>query len=201
MVEGRVEPELPFLVSAFFSPPHGVLLTHGRDVTFLKEFLETKSSRGRSGGWTTDENTKQQNLCITAGATGEYKISDTDFRNSQAMYLFNGWFMMIYFVYSGNFKVNTKTDDKLAFSKAKLKGPNIKREISPTLKNILYLWQRNDQIYCSANWETDNITWVEYIIREIQARFLKGCSGKVRALSMWDHFFPFFFGSQMFMAG
>lgn len=56
------------------------------------------------------------------------------------MYLFNGWFMMIYFVYSGNFKVNTKTDDKLAFNKAKLKGPNIKREISPTLKNILYLW-------------------------------------------------------------
>lgn len=59
--------------------------------------------------------------------------------------------MMIYFVYSRNFKVNTKTDDKLAFNKAKLKGPNIKREISPTLKNILYLWQRNDQIYCSAN--------------------------------------------------
>lgn len=89
------------------------------------------------------------------------------------MYLFNVWFIMIYFFYSKILKINTKTDDKVALNKAKLKGLNIKREISCILKNILYLWQRNDQIYCSANWGTDNTACVKYIIGEIQAPFLK----------------------------
>ena len=79
------------------------------------------------------------------------QIGDIDFRKSPAMYLFNVWFIMIYFVYSQILKINTKTDDKVALNKAKLKELNIKREISCILKNILYLWQRNDQIYCSAN--------------------------------------------------
>lgn len=61
------------------------------------------------------------------------------------MYLFNVWFIMIYFFYSKILKINTKTDDKVALNKAKLKGLNIKREISCILKNILYLWQRNDR--------------------------------------------------------
>lgn len=73
------------------------------------------------------------------------------------MHLLNGWFIMIYFVDSEFFEINTKTDDKEALNKAKPKGLNIRREISSIWKNILYLWQRNDQIYCSANWENDNI--------------------------------------------
>lgn len=70
------------------------------------------------------------------------------------MYLLNGRFIIIYFVDSEFFEINTETDDKEALNKAKVKGLNVKREISSILKNILYFWQRNDQIYCSANWET-----------------------------------------------
>ena len=83
------------------------------------------------------------------------------------MCLFHRWFIMIYFVYSEIFEINTQIDDE-----ANLKVLRIKREISSVLKNILHLRQRNDQIYCSATWETDNIAWVKYIIREILAPFL-----------------------------
>lgn len=55
------------------------------------------------------------------------------------MYLWNGWFIIICFAYSEFFKINTETDDKVALNKAKLKGLNIKKEISSILKNILYL--------------------------------------------------------------
>lgn len=54
-------------------------------------------------------------------------------------------------------KINTKTVDKVAINKAEQKGPNIKKEIPSVLKNILYFWQRNDQIYCLGSGETDNI--------------------------------------------
>lgn len=37
---------------------------------------------------------------------------------------------MIYFVDSEFFEINTKTDDKEALNKAKLKGLNVRREIS-----------------------------------------------------------------------
>lgn len=86
-------------------------------------------------------------------------ISDTDFTNSPAVHLLNGWFIVIYFAYSEfkKKKINTKTDDKVAVNKAEQKGLNIKKEILSVLKNILYLWQRNDQIYCSGSGETDNI--------------------------------------------
>ena len=94
------------------------------------------------------------------------------------MYLFNVWFIMIYFVYSQILKINTKTDDKVALNKAKLKELNIKREISCILKNILYLWQRNDQIYCSANWGTDNIAWVKYIIGRSKPHFLNNAQAR-----------------------
>ena len=83
------------------------------------------------------------------------------------MCLFHRWFIMIYFVYSEIFEINTQIDDE-----ANLKVLNIKREISSVLKNILHLRQRNDPIYCLATWETDNIAWVKYIIREIPAPFL-----------------------------
>lgn len=101
-----------------------------------------------NNGW---KNQEQQNFCIPEGATREHEVSDTDFTNSLAMYCLNGWFIMIYFVYSELFEINTKTHDKVALNKAKLKGLNIKREISSILKDIFYLQQRNDQIYCSAN--------------------------------------------------
>lgn len=66
------------------------------------------------------------------------------------MCLFHRWFIMIYFVYSEIFEINTQIDDEVTLNKANLKVLHIKREISSVLKNILHLRQRNDQIYCSA---------------------------------------------------
>lgn len=85
-------------------------------------------------------------------------ISDTHFTNTPAVHVLNGWFIVIYFAYSEfKRKINTKTDDKVAIYKAEQKGLNIKKEITLVLKNSLYHWQRNYQIYCSGNGETDNI--------------------------------------------
>lgn len=49
---------------------------------------------------------EKQNLGITEGATREYKVRNTDFRNSPAMYLFHRWFI-ICVVYSETFEINT----------------------------------------------------------------------------------------------
>lgn len=58
---------------------------------------------------------------------------------------------MICFVYFEFFEINTRTDDKAALNKATLNALNIKRESSSIFQNIIFPWQRNEQICCSVS--------------------------------------------------
>lgn len=163
-------------------------------VASLKGSLEAKSSTSREEGDGKSMNNKTSSLQREPQARTGSAVSHTDFTNGSEMYLLNGWFIMISFVDSEFVEINMKSKDKVAWNKAKLKGLNKRREISSIFKITLYLWQTNDQMYCVASWETGSTAWVKYTIRESKVPFLKRCSDKVRALSIWGDFFLFLEG-------
>jgi hypothetical protein len=87
----------------------------------------------------------------------EWRVRETDSTHSPPMYVLNGW--LVYLLCPLSIcRINIKNNDKVNLNKAKLKEPNINTESSPISKNKLFLWQRNEHIYCSVNPKTDNNT-------------------------------------------
>lgn len=195
MLSGGIETEadLPFFLTLPFSPlislscwPLGCRFPRG--IPGGQELYSREEGDGKS------MNNKTSSLQREPQARTGSAVRHTDFTNASEMYLLNGWFIMISLVDSEFVEINTKSKDKVAWNKAKLKGLNKRREISSIFKITLYLWQTNDQMDCLASGETGSIAWVKYTIRKSKVPFLKRCSDKVRALSIWGDFFLFLEG-------